>query len=201
MAFQKKSRTASERNESKRAEFKERIAALCPSRLVFLDECGFSLNLHRLYGWAFAGERCLESVPFQRGMNRSVLGAFGLSGMVALSQKLGAFKRVDFVAFLREELLPRLTPGSVLVLDNARIHHGEAVTTLVEAAGCCVLYLPAYSPDFSPIELAWSVVKGLVRAMAPRDDRARKVAVEKAVVRLSPRQADAWFRKCGYRQY
>lgn len=165
---------------------------------MFLDECGFSLNLHRLYGWAFGAERCVESVPFVRGKNRSVLGAFGLEGMVALSQQLGAFKQVDFVAFLQAELLPCLVPGSVLVLDNARIHHGEAVTRVVEQAGCSLLYLPPYSPDFSPIELAWSVIKGIVRGIGPRDDAARQQAVEIAVARLSPEQAKAWFGKCGY---
>lgn len=118
--------------------------------------------------------------------------------MVALSQKLGAFKRVDFVAFLKEELLPRLPAGSVLVLDNARIHQGEVVTSLVEAAGCSLLYLPPYSPDFSPIELAWSVVKGRVRGLAPREDVSREEAVNRAVGMLSSWQAEAWFRKCGY---
>jgi transposase len=200
MAIQKKSRTASERDETKRTAFRERIATLRPTRLVFLDECGFALNLHRLYGWAKSSERCVESVPFQRGVNRSVLGAFGLSGMVALSQKLGAFKRVDFVSFLKEELLPRLPTGSVLVLDNARIHQGEVVTSLVEQAGCSLMYLPPYSPDFSPIELAWSMVKGMVRDLAPREDVSREEAVNRVVGMLSSRQAEAWFRKCGYEQ-
>jgi transposase len=200
LALQKKSRTATERNESKRATFQEQIGQIAPERLVFLDECGFALNLHRLYGWAPGGARCLESVPFQRGVNRSVLGALCLSGMVALYQKLGAIKQVDFVAFLGQSLLPRLPPGSVLVMDNARIHHGACVTALVVAAGCQVLYLPPYSPDYSPIELAWSVVKGFVRGVAPREDESRREAVEAAVARLSPGQACAWFQKCGYLQ-
>lgn len=75
----------------------------------------------------------MEEVPFVRGKNRSVVGAFGLSGMKAWFQKLGSLKRVDFEAFLREHLLPVLPAGSVLVLDNARSHHGGNIASLVEA--------------------------------------------------------------------
>ena len=91
---------------------------------MFLDECGFSLNLYRLYGWASSSERCVESVPLARGQNRSLVGGFSLSGMVASLQKVGSIKRVDFETFLSEHLLPVLPTGSVLVLDNARSHHG-----------------------------------------------------------------------------
>lgn len=167
---------------------------------MFLDECGFSLNLCRLYGWASSGERCIACVPFQQGENRSVLGAFGFSGMCALSQKLGSFKRVDFEGFLRESLLPYLKAGSVLVLDNARIHHGGAIAELVAGAGCSLLYLPAYSPDFSPIELAWGWIKGRVRREEPRDDEQRRCAIEAANQALPDEFAVSWFRKCGYHQ-
>ena len=103
-----------------------------------------------------------------------------------------------FEQFLQESLLPRLPQGSVLVLDNARIHHGGQVAALVEQAGCSLLYLPPYSPDFSPIELAWGWVKQRVRAVGPRDDVTRQQAVNDAVNALPPEFASTWFRKCGY---
>ena len=114
-----------------------------PKDLVFLDECGFSLALYLLFGWGPAKERLVEAVPARRGVNLSVLGAFDLEGMVAITSKEGAMKRVDVETFLREELLPRLLPGSVLVLDNARIHHGGDIEKIVSEAGCSLWYLPA----------------------------------------------------------
>jgi transposase len=153
--------------------------------------------LYRCYGWCERGKRLIEAVPFCRGTNLSVLGAFDREGMIATKTKEGAMKRVDFEAFLEQDLLPRLLPGSVLVLDNARIHHGGRVEEMVSLAGCSVLYLPPYSPDFNPIELAWGWIKGKVRQWCPRDREARLTAVDKAIAALPDVFAPAWFRKCG----
>ena len=169
-----------------------------PKDLVFLDECGFSLALHLLYGWGPAKERLVEAVPWQRGQNLSVLGAFDGEGMIAITSKHGAMKRVDLEAFLRKELLPHLLPGSVLVLDNARIYHGGDINKIVSEAGCSVLYLPPYSPDFSPIELAWGWIKRLVRRLCPRDEASRAAAIQGAFASLPAEFAPGWFRKCGY---
>lgn len=166
--------------------------------MVFLDESGFSLALHLLYGWAPVKERLVEAVPACRGKNLSVLGALDAEGMVVTRSKLGAMKREDFEAFLREDLLPRLLPGSVLVLDNARIHHGGDIQTLVTAAGCHLLYLPPYSPDFSPIEMAWGWIKQFVRRWGPRDPASRLEGVGQAVAALPVAFTPGWFAKCGY---
>jgi transposase len=165
---------------------------------VFLDESGFSLALYRLYGWGPKGQRLEEAVPAKRGVNLSVLGAFDGEGMVAHTSKPGAMKRVDLETFLRENLLPKLLPGSVLVLDNARIHHGGQIEQIVSGAGCSVLYLPPYSPDFSPIELAWGWVKAFVRRRRPRDEASRGEAVAQAIASLPAEFAPGWFAKCGY---
>lgn len=199
----KKSRVALERCEDKRAAFRVQIAGVPLEKLVFLDECGFGLNLYRLYGWTIGGGRCVEAVPFERGQNRSVLGALSLptptcpTGMRALWQKLGAWTRATFEAFLQDGLLPVLEPGSVLVLDNASIHRGGAIRELVEAAGCSVLYLPPYSPDLNPIEPAWSWIKHRVRTEAPRDDEHRQTAIQEAARQLPSSAPTAWFRHCG----
>ena len=95
-------------------------------RSVFLW-LGFSLALYLLYGWGYRKERLVESVPLNRGKNQSVLGAFARNGMVATTGKIGAMKRVDVERFLEFDLLPKLPVGSVLVLDNARIHKGEGL--------------------------------------------------------------------------
>ena len=106
-------------------------------------------------------------------------------------------KRVDVEAFLEKDLLPWLLPGAVLVLDNARIHHGGRIEEIVTAAGCSVLYLPPYSPDFNPIELAWSWIKHSVRRLAPRDRASRLAAIRSAVASLPAVFAPNWFKKCG----
>ena len=129
---------------------------------MFLDESGFSLALSVLYGWGKKGEPLVEQVPARRGTNLSVLGALDIEGMVATTSKQGAMTRADFERFLHTDLLPRLLPGSVLVLDNASIHKGGRIESLVSTAGCRILYLPPYSPDLNPIELACSFVKRLV---------------------------------------
>jgi transposase len=160
-----------------------------------LDESGFHLALYFAYGWSAKGERLFEEVPFQRGKNFSVLGAFSLSGMVATYQKEGSIKRVDVEAFLEFDLLPKLPPGSVLVLDNARAHHGGRLAEIVVRAGCSLLYLPPYSPDFNPIELAWGWIKTRVRRLAPRDVRRRLEAIQQAIESLPTEFARPWFRK------
>lgn len=136
-------------------------------------------------------------MPFNRGKNLSVIGALDLEGMLCTRNKSGAVKRADVETFLSEEVLPGLLPGSVLVLDNARIHHGGKIQQIVEEAGCSVLYLPPYSPDFSPIEPAWGWIKHRVRQRCPRDNKSRVVAVEESVQALPAAFTANWFRNCG----
>lgn len=168
---------------------------------MFLDECGVSLNLYRRYGWGARG-RLEEAVPFNKGINCSVLGAFSLptpacpTGMQALWHKSGAWTRETFEAFLQDGLLPRLEPGRVLVLDNARIHHGGQIEKIVQEAGCSLLYLPPYSPDLNPIELVWSWIKGRVRTLGPRDDGERELAIDNSAKQLPPQAAYQWFKHC-----
>ena len=106
-------------------------------------------------------------------------------------------KRADVEAFLREDVLPWLLAGSVIVLDNARIHHGGQIEAMVTQAGCRLLYLPPYSPDFSPIEPAWGWIKSRVRQRCPRDSTSRVAAIEQSVAALPPAFAPNWFRNCG----
>ena len=137
---------------------------------MFLDEAGFSLSLSLPYGWGKRGEplvetvhKCVNVVPARRGKNLSVLGAIDVEGVVAhtskegaMTRKEGAMTRADVEWFFRRDLLPRLLPGAVLVLDNASIrvhtlvnHKGGQVERLTRRAGCRVMYLPPYSPDFN----------------------------------------------------
>jgi transposase len=130
-------------------------------------------------------------------VNLSVLGAIDLEGVICTTSREGAMKRLDVEAFLERDLLPRLEAGAVLVLDNARIHHGGRIEEIVTAAGCSILYLPPYSPDFNPIELAWAWVKHFVRRLAPRDRASRLAAIQAALDSLTAAFAPNWFKRCG----
>jgi transposase len=188
---------AYERDEKKREAFREAIGVVHPNDLVFLDEAGFNLAMYFAYGWSISGERLVEAVPFGRGINYSVLGAFDLEGMVCTYQKEGSIKRVDVESFLQNDLLPLLKAGAVLVLDNARSHHGGRLLEIAESFGCSILYLPPYSPDFNPIELAWSWIKTFVRRLCPRDVESRLLAIESAIASLPQEFGKSWFRKTG----
>ena len=146
---------------------------------------------------ASSSERLFEAVPFSRGKNLSVIGALDLEGMLCTRNKSGVLKREDVETFLCEDVLPWLLAGSVIVLDNARIHHGGKIQQIVEEAGCSVLYLPPYSPDFSPIEPAWGWIKRRVRQCCPRDGKSHDVAIEESVAALPPEFAPHWFRMSG----
>lgn len=167
---------------------------------MFLDEAGFSLSLSLPYGWGNRGEPLVESVPSRRGKNLSVLGAIDVEGVIAHTSKDGAMTRADVERFFRRDLLPRLLAGSVLVLDNASIHKGGQIERLARRAGCRVLYLPPYSPDFNPIEMIWSVVKRAVRREGPRDEQSRRASVTAGLVSVTAELATSCFRHCGYCQ-
>lgn len=201
----KKTPLAGEQNEVSRREFRAALAEVPLDKLVFFDECGFGLNLHPLYGWLIGGGRLEERVPVHKGRIRSVVGAYSLpspsnpSGLWALWQRLGSWNARLFTLFVQEAVLPFVPKGSVLVLDNAPIHKGARLKQVVEEAGCVLLFLPPYSPDFNPVELLWSWLKHFVRDRAPRDDGQRQKDIRHAAQQLPPQHAQAWFHKCGLR--
>jgi transposase len=129
-----------------------------------------------------------------------VLGALDREGIVAHTSQEGAMTRADVERFFRVALLPRLLPGSVLVLDNASIHKGGQIERLARRAGCRVLYLPPYSPDLNPIELVWGIVKRAVRRAGPRDEASRCAAVASGLAAVTAELAQSCFRHCRYCQ-
>ena len=192
---------AAERNEAKREKFWQEITAIAadtPDNLVFLDEAGVSLALSVLYGWGKKGQLLIESVPVKRGKNLSILGAMGIEGMIAATSTYGAMKRIDVERFLKDKLLPELSPGTTLVLDNASIHKGGKIESLIKKAGCHLLYLPPYSPDFNPIELFWAWLKKQIRREGPRDDTQRARVVNQAFAQIPETLAANCFKHCNY---
>ncbi len=166
---------------------------------MFLDETSGYLNLSRGYGRAPSDKRVVDDAPKGKKERASLLAAVtlrGLSGAHCLVHP----ENVDKAAFLSylKTLLPNLKPGSVLVLDNWRVHMGPDVRELVETYHCTLLYLPAYSPDFNPVELLFSKIKAFVKKLRPATLHRLIQAFEDAVLAVTSDDAKNTFEHCGY---
>jgi hypothetical protein len=144
---------ASERDEFLRAAWRAMVAGGIESeRLVFVDEMGTNTSLTPLYAWSRRGERAHCSAPRNWGANVTLLSSMTLSGMGPCLAVEGPTTKAVFETYLEWVLAPSLGPGQVVVMDNLSSHKGPRVRQLLEARGCELLYLPAYSPDLNPIE-------------------------------------------------
>jgi transposase len=152
----------------------------------------------RLYARCFDGRRIHESAPESHGKVLTTLGAMSLSGMVASMTVEAATDEDVFEAFLEQVLCPKLKPGDVVVMDNLSVHKMDRVRELIEGAQAELLYLPPYSPDLNPIEKAWSKFKQFLRSAKARTTEALDQAISAALKTITPDNARAWFRHCGY---
>jgi transposase len=167
--------------------------------LVFVDECGTHASMTRLRARAPRGERAYGKVPRNRGKNTTLLASMGAEGMgPCLAAVVGGTTKGVFEAYVERVLAPALRPGQAVVLDNLGAHKGERVRELVEGRGCALLFLPPYSPDFSPIEEAFGKTKAMLRRAAARTREALVDAIGRALDAVSGRDARGRFAHCGY---
>lgn len=177
----------------------ELVAEVDPSCLVFLDESGVTTEMTRRYGWGPRSERVREAVPAGHWRTLTVLGALTTGGVLASMSIESPTDGDVFLAFLEQVLAPRLEPGHLVILDNLGAHKIVGVRQIIEACGASVLYLPPYSPDFNPIEQAWSKLKQLLRGVKARIVEQLEPALTQAIAAITPEDAQAFFRHCGYR--
>lgn len=137
-------------------------------------------------------------MPRNRGRNTTLLASMTHEGMGACMAVVGSTKKAVFEAYVEELLAPSLSEGQVVVLDNLGAHRGRKARELVEARGCSLLFLPPYSPDFSPIEEAFSKVKALLRKAQARERGALVEAIGWALSAVTAEDARGWFGHCGY---
>jgi transposase len=182
----------SERVQRLRGEYWDGIRDVRVEDLIFIDESGVNLGLIRLFAWALQGRRAYGEQP-KRGKNVSVVAGLSLSGVVASAVILGAFDGLSFEAFVATRLVPNLWPGACVVMDNCSIHKNDAMREWIEAAGARLVYLPPYSPDFSPIETFWSKVKSILRTLGARTYQALSEALETAFKNISEADIKSWF--------
>jgi transposase len=200
MEPKKRSLGATERDEFLRAAWRVAVAgSVGADRFVFVDECGTNTSLCPLYAWSKRGERALAKAPRNWGANVTLLASMTFSGMGPSMAVEGPTTSTVFEAYVEEALCPSLSPGQVVVMDNLSAHKGGRVKDLIEGRGCELLYLPPYSPDYNPIEQAFSKLKGLLRRAGARTREALIGAMGEALNVITAQDASGFFGHCGYR--
>jgi transposase len=170
-----------------------------PATLVFVDESGTNLAMTPRYGRAPRGQRVVGSAPRNHGPNTTVIAALSLTGIPAAMTVEGAIDRLAFDAFVRQVLVPSLVPGQTVIWDNLSVHTSATAQKLIEAAGCQVCFLPPYSPDFAPIEQAFSKLKTFLRRRQARTRTALDEAITDGLATITAEDTRGWFTHCGYR--
>jgi transposase len=139
---------------------------LDPERLIFFDETWASTNMARLRGRAPKGERLRAGIPHGHWKTTTFVAGLRLTGMVAPMVLDGPINRDAFLSYVEQVLMPSLSKGDIVVMDNLGSHKVKGVREMIEAKGASLLYLPPYSPDFNPIENAFAKLKALLRKAA-----------------------------------
>jgi transposase len=196
VAAQKKSLIAAERDEAARAAWREEAATLNPAALVFVDETSTHTAMTRRRARAPHGERAVGRTPRNHGPNVALLATLTPDGIGPAVAIPGAVDGAAFGAYAERILAPSLHPGQVVVLDNLSAHKSEVARTAVEAVGARLLFLPAYSPDFNPIELAFAKVKQRLRAAAERTPEGLYAATAAAIDAISAADARGFYAHC-----
>jgi transposase len=175
------------------------LGRLDPSRLVFVDEMGTHISLAPLYAYAPVGERTFFEIPRHRGTNTTLLTSLHQGGMGPSMAVQGATTACVFETYVERLLAPELREGQVVVMDNLGAHRPKRVRELIEARGCELIYLPAYSPDLNPIEEALAKVKHILRKIGARTKETLIEAMGRALGAVSSEDVRGFFVHCGYR--
>ncbi len=174
---------------------------LDPEGIVFLDETATATNMERRYGRAPRGERCRIAVPHGHYKTTTVTAALRASGPFAVELMHGATNGQRFLSYITDTLVPALKAGDTVVMDNLAAHKVAGVRQVIEAAGANIRYLPAYSPDFNPIENAFAKLKALLRSAAARTIPDLRAAIREAFTRFKPDECRNYLAAAGYDAY
>jgi transposase len=204
----KKTLIASEQDREdvalKRREWIAKQGDLDPDRVVFLDETWAKTNMTRTYGRSEKGARLVEKAPCGRWSTTTFLGAIRATGFIAPVCVEGAINGRLFLAWVEQHLAPQLRKGDVVVMDNLSSHNLSShkvpgVAEAIEAVGAQVRYLPPYSPDLNPIELAFSKFKRLLRDGMRRTQEGLVQLCGSVLNLFNESEIRNYFRHCGYR--
>lgn len=157
-----------ERDEEARQEFEEKISKINPDDLIYMDETGIDDTEAYQFGWEKKGERLFGMKKGAKSDRLSIISALSQKSLCASLLFTGSCDRNVFETYVEKVLVPVLTPGKTIVLDNATFHHGGKIQKLIKDAECELLYLPSYSPDLNPIEHFWAPLKNKIRQLLPQ---------------------------------
>lgn len=183
---------------ARRVAWRASQADLDPDRLVFVDETGASTKMARRCGRSLRGERYVAAVPYGHWKTTTFVGGLRLSGITAPMTIDGAMDGPAFLAWVEHMLAPALRPGDIVVMDNLPAHKPPGVRTAIEAAGAQLRYLPPYSPDLNPIEMAFSKFKALLKKTAARTVAELSDAIASALPLITPSDRRSYFAAAGY---
>lgn len=199
---QKKALRAAEQERSdvaaRRRLWKASQPFIDPRRLVFLDETGVNTKMTRLYGWAPVGERCRDSAPFGHWKTMTFVAGLRLAGLTAPWVLDGPMDGAAFRVYVAQVLAPTLRRGDVVVLDNLPAHKVAGIREAVTARGAQIFYLPPYSPDMNPIEMAFAKLKALLRQDPARTIAALIERIGDILDRFLPTECANFFQDAGY---
>src|SRR4051794_8845663 len=202
LTFKKKSAYAAEQNRpdvrEEREDWFDGQLDLEPERLVFVDESFATTNMARRYGRAPRGVRLRAPIPHGNRKKTTLVAGLRLSGVTATQMLDGSINADRFLAYVIEVLVPTLAPGDLVVIDNLSSHKSHPVRGAIEAVGAKLLFLPRYSPDFNPIEKAFSKLKALLRKAAERTVSGVRQAIRRILAGITPTECANFFAQAGY---
>ncbi|UGY16340.1 IS630 family transposase [Bradyrhizobium septentrionale] len=181
-----------------REEWFEGQIDLDPERLVFIDETSANTKMARRYGRSPRGERCRAAIPHGHWKTTTFTAGLRSDGLIAPLVLDGPMDGDAFLAYVEQLLAPSLRPGDTVIMDNLPAHKVHGVREAIQAVGASLLYLPPYSPDFNPIEMALSKLKALLRAAAARTMPDLWQAIANALKRFSPEECQNYLVAAGY---
>ena len=186
-----------ERVQRLRVNYWESVRDLNVENLIFIDESGVNLAMTRSHARSPQGQRAYSPVS-KAGSNVSLIGAMSLNQVMTQVALRGAVNTLTFEAFIHQRLIPMLWKGACIILDNCSIHFSHDMKQWIEDAGAHLIYLPPYSPEFSPIENCWSKVKSILRREKAQSYDELNQALDLAFQSVSTEDIKAWFSHCCY---
>jgi transposase len=171
---------------------------LDPSKLVFIDETGASTKIGRARGRSPKGERCRAAIPHGHWKTTTFVGALRLGGMTAPMVLDGPMHGDAFFAYVDQVLAPTLRPGDIVIMDNLPAHKGARIREAIEKTGARLRFLPPYSPDFNPIEMAFSKLKAFLKKHAPRSIDQLWKLIGQAIDLFAINECRNYFTAAGY---
>ena len=182
----------------RREQWKKYQGRLDPRRLVFIDETWAKTNMTPIRGWSRRGSKLIAKAPFGQWKTLTFLAALRHDRIDAPCVLDGPINGQLFTAYVEQFLVPTLSPGDIVIMDNLGSHKGQAVRKAIRAAGAKLLFLPPYSPDLNPIEQMFAKLKLLLRKAAERSVEATWQRIGQLLDAFPPKECAAYLRNSGY---